>query len=241
MINEVLPLLEVALNAFIVYFILLVLMKLVGKHEISQLTFFDFIVAITIGSIAASVTVDHELPLSHALTSMIIWAGLTFLLDFISQKSLRARKLLQGEPTIVVQNGKILEKNMAKMRYNLNDLLMQLRSKSVFNLSEVEFAIAEPNGELSVLLKSQDRPLTPKDCGLGTGYEGLPAELIVDGDIIEENLKEVGLSKEWLYGELRRRGIADESHVTFASLETDGTLYVATRQDDPEHLQKVED
>lgn len=234
-------LLSVIFKSFVIYIALYIIIRVTGNKEISQITLFDFIVAITIGSIAASASIDNTITIPMGIASMIVWAGLTFLLGYITLKSYRARKLLEGEPTILVQNGKIMRDNMKKIRFNLDDLLIQLRNKGIFNMSEVEFAMLEPDGKVSAILKSQFRPVTPNDLNINTNYEGLPAELIVDGDIIEENLKETGLNKGWLYTQLRNRGIDSESKVTYASLETDGTFYVSVKEDHPEHLQRIQD
>lgn len=119
--------------------------------------------------------------------------------------------------------------------------MMQLREKGVFNLDEVEFALLEPHGKLSVLKKSQYLPLTPKDIGINTGYKGLSSELIKDGIIITQNLEQNRLSLEWLYNELASRGIKKVEDVFLANLSTNGTLYVDLRSDDPNYVQKVED
>ena len=233
--------LQIIIKSFVIYIALYVIIRVTGNKEISQITFFDFIVAITIGSIAGATSIDETVTIPMGIASMTVWAGITILLGFISMKSVRARKLLEGEPTLLIQNGKIMRDNMKKIRFNLEDLLIQLRNKGIFNISEVEFAMLEPDGKVSAILKSQFRPVTPNDLNVSTKYEGLPAELIVDGDIIEENLKETGLNKGWLYTQLRNYGIESESKVTYASLETDGTLYVSVKEDHPEHLQRIPD
>lgn len=223
---------EVFLQTVLAFFAILIYARILGKQQIGQLTFFEYINGITFGGIAAVLATDigPTKTWMHFLT-LTLFVGLTFASGYISLLSRPARKLIAGEPTVVIQNGQILEKNMAKMRYNLDELNMQLREKNVFNISDVEFAILEPNGKLSVLLKSQKRPVTPEDLGIPTQYEGLPTELIMDGEIIMPNLKQLNLDAKWLQGELQKLGVNDIHEVSYASLDTQGKLYVNLKKD----------
>jgi len=152
-----------------------------------------------------------------------------------------ASKFLDGEPTIVIMNGKIMEKSMKAMRYTLTDLLEQLRIKGVFDIKEVEFAVFEKNGDLSVLKKSQYQPVTPKDLNLSTTYKGISTELIYDGIIVDQNLKQVNLDRNWLKAELEKRGIKDPLEVFLALLDTSGELYIDTYADHLNSLNGVTD
>jgi len=138
---------------------------------------------------------------------------------------------------IVIQNGKILEDNMLKSRYNLNHLEMQLREKDIFDITEVEFAVLEPHGALSILKKSQHLPVTMKDLNKPTPYKGMAFVIIKDGKVIDENLKENNLNFGWLYDELKKKGIERTTDVVYASLQSDGTLYTDIRPDNLEHIQ----
>lgn len=227
-------------HAVIVFILLVILTRIIGKKLLSQMTFFDFVIGITIGTIGgAYVTV--EVKGTYVLIAPVILTLAVVLSGYTSLKYVPVRKLLEGEPLIVVQNGKIYEENIKKIRYNLDDLLMQLREKDIFDLSEVEFAILEPHGQLSVLKKSQYLPVTPKDLGMSTRYKGVSSEIIRDGQIVEQNLKQNNLSHEWLYNELASRNIRNIREIFLATLSTDGTLYVDLRQDDLAYIQEVED
>ncbi|MCR4420562.1 MAG: DUF421 domain-containing protein [Clostridia bacterium] len=206
--------------------------RLLGKQQVGQLTFYEYVNGITFGSIAAVLATDVSSGRIwvHFL-GLTLFATLTYCMGLVAIKSRPARRLIAGEPTIVVHNGKVLEGNMRKMRYNLDELIMQLREKDIFNLSDVEYAILEPNGSLSVLPKSQKRPVTPADLGVPTPYEGLASELVMDGQVIFQNLQQNGLSLEWLRNELAKRGITDLQQVAYAALNTDGSLYVDLRSD----------
>ena len=130
---------------------------------------------------------------------------------------------------------------MKKLIYHVDDLMMQLRDKNVFNIADVEFAISEPNGKLSVLLKSQKRPVTPHDLQLSTTYEGVPSEMISDGIVIMQNLKQNNLTEEWLYGELEKQGINSVKEVFYASLDSNGHLYIDKKQDDLGNITDITD
>src|SRR5690606_35132866 len=144
------------------------------------------------------------------------------------------RKLLDGEPTVVVQNGQILEGALKRLNYNLDDLRMQLRSQGVFSMGEVEFAIVEPGGQLSVLKKSQLLPATPADLNIPTSYKGPATELIVDGHIVHANLEQLGLTEAWLVEQVRGRG-HEMADVYYAELDTQGNLYIDLH-DDLQHV-----
>lgn len=211
-----------------------ILARISGKQLIAQLTLFEFIIAITVGSVASTLTVNLAEPFLPVLFGLALWMVFGLAFHFVAIRSRRVAKILRGEPTIIIENGRILEKNLAEMpNYSLDDLLGALRVKGVFNLSEVEFAMLELDGSLSVRRKSQFRPVTPADLQVKTSYEGVATEIIYDGQIVEKNLKETGLDHEWLRATLRARGIMDIDKVFLAHLNTDGTLYVDVREDRP--------
>lgn len=234
------PYINVILKTIGLYLLLMVLTRMIGRKLLVQMTFFDFVTGVTIGTIAGAYVVvgvrGAWVLLGPVILTLLVTG--TSLLTFVS---LRARKLLEGEPVVVVHNGKILEQNMLKSRYNVDDLEMQLRTKNVFDIGQVEFALLEPHGQLSVLKKSQHLPVTPADLSLPTSYQGVASELIKRGDIIDQNLKQNGLSYKWLYNELARRNIKNIDDVVLASLQTDGSLYVDVREDALSYVQKVED
>ncbi|MEW6425643.1 MAG: DUF421 domain-containing protein [Bacillota bacterium] len=235
------PFLEILLRGLGAFVMVLVITRIVGKTQVGQLTVSDFINAIVIGSIAAAMVTDLKENVRYYAFGLGLFGLLTIGAEYLALKSRPARKLIEGEPTIVIHNGKILEDNMKKLIYNVDDLMMQLREKNVFNIADVEFAIAEPNGALSVLLKSPKRPLTPQDLQIPTKYEGVPSELIVDGVVIQQNLKQNNLTEEWLYRELEKQGIKSVKEVAYASLDTEGRLYVDKKQDTLGHVTDITD
>ncbi|MFW5996332.1 MAG: YetF domain-containing protein [Halanaerobiaceae bacterium] len=219
---------------------LVVLTRIIGKKFLSQMTFFDFATGITIGNIAGAF-VTTEVKGYYVLLSPVILTLLVFLIGILTLKSTAARKLIEGEPLVIIQNGKIYEENMRKVRYNQDDLMVRLRHQGIFDLGEVEFAILETDGQLSVQKKSQHRAIKPEDLGLDTDYQGVSTEIIRDGKIVEQNLQQNNLTHEWLYNELAARGIKDIKEVFLASLNTKGDLFVDLREDRQEYIQEVED
>ncbi len=230
------PYVEIPLRALFAYLFLLLFTRLNGREQISQLTYFEYVVGITIGSIAATLTTTLEDPFWPGLLGMAVWAILPILMGWVVLKSVPARKIIEGEPIVVVQNGKIDEEALARQRTNLDDFMLMLRQKDVFNISDVEYAIFERNGTLTVQKKSQLNPVTPADLNLSTPYQGLPTTLVQDGVIIANRLHEVSLSKDWLLQKLQaEHGVSDISQVSIAQLDTSGNLYVDLINDEPEH------
>lgn len=211
---------------------LFVITKLMGQREMAQLNLFDFIVSITIGGLVSGPLFNPRAGLKGALINVGLLGTLDIVLAYLSLKNPKLRRIVQEEPIVLVQNGKILEDMMGKTRFNLDDLLAELRLKNIPNISDVEFAILESNGKLSIIPKSQARPLTPRDLRLSTEYEGMPTVLIEDGNIVEDNLRDNHLTKEWLYHELKAQGINDVTNVMAAILDTKGTLFVSRKKSD---------
>ena len=168
-------------------------------------------------------------PLASGLLPILTLLVAQVALSFVSLKSQRARGVICGTPSIVIENGKIVEKELARLRYNINDMLEQLRSKNISNISDVEFAILENSGKLSVIPKSQKRPLIPADMDLPTSYEGLPVTLIIDGHVFLKNLAKINLNENWLSSELQKFGVNDLRDVLFASLDTEGKLFYKSK------------
>lgn len=224
---------DIIIRSFTAVIVLFILTRIMGKKQVSQLTFFDYIVGISIGSVAAVLAVDNTIVYSHGIASMVIWAIFPLLLSYISMKSIPARKLLDGKPTIIVQNGKLIEDNLKKIQLNINDVLEELRLNGAFNIADVEFAILETSGKVSVQFKSQKQPVTPSDLNIPTGYQGLSANVIIDGQIMHENLSLLRLDENWLIGELKKQNVSSSSEVLLASLDTNGKLHIDKKSNNP--------
>lgn len=230
--------LVVMVRAVISYFSLLIFARVLGKEQISQLTFFDYILGITIGSIASEATLNLSSRAWPNWIGLFTWAALAYLIELISLKWRFVAKYLEGEPTIVIMNGKIMDQAMKKMKFRITDVLELLRNQGVFDLNEVDFAIIEPNGKISVLKKPEFLPLTPKDMNIKVSPSGISTELVYDGIIIEENLRQMKKDKKWLMSQLNKQGIHDISEVFLVLLNDAGSLYVDKYND---HIKKVKD
>lgn len=221
----------VIIRSVMAAFTMLILTRALGKKQVSQLNFFEYILGITVGSIAASMSTNlNNRPLAE-LAALITWIALAFALETISLKSRKLSKLIDGEPLILIENGKIMEDKMALARYSFVDLIEQLREKDVFSLSDVEFAVLETDGTLSVLKKSQAQPVTPADLNLSSEYQGLSVELISEGTILKQNLEQIGRDEKWLREELKKRGLRLEQ-VAFGIQDTKGRLYLDLYKDE---------
>ncbi len=228
--------LVVAIRSFISFFSLLILVRIMGKQQVSELTFFDYIVGITIGSIASTLSVQVNQNTLATLVGMVMWIVLPLLLAFLSLHNVWVRKMVEGEATMVIKNGKILDNNLAKVRISIDDLISQLRTQGVFNITDVEFALLETNGRLSIQKKSQKQPVTPGDLNIPTQYNGLPTNLIDGGILLMDALQSLNLSKAWLHHQLMKQNIRDISEVALAQLDTTGKLYVDLKGDRPYYI-----
>ncbi|WPC44608.1 DUF421 domain-containing protein [Clostridium sp. JS66] len=220
---------EIFIRNAIALMLLFSLTRFMGKKQVSQLTFFDYCVGISIGSIAASFSVDENIPYFEVIESLIIWGVFPILVSYFSLKCMFIRRKFEDTPTILVQNGKIIERNLRKERFNINDLLEELRLNGVFNIKDVEFAILETTGKVSVQLKREKLPLTPYDLKIPVEYEGLCASVVIDGKIMYSNLKLMNLNESWLKNQLKKQKIKSLNEVFFASVDTNNNLYVSLK------------
>lgn len=222
---------EVILRSITSFGLLLIGTKILGKQTISQMTMFDFVATISLGAISANLAFNTSIKVHHTIIAFTIYIAIIFLMALISLKNSKGRKFLAGDPTIVMQNGKILEGNMNKMRYTLDYLNQQLRERDIFNIEEVLFATVETNGTLTVLKKPQFRNVTKQDLMIAVMPEQkLPIELIMDGEIIKENLEQNNITFSWLESELIKRNLLKHD-VVYAVLAANGNLYVDTFRD----------
>jgi len=235
------PFLGALLKTMIAFFGILVYARILGKQQMSQLTFYDYVTGITFGSIAGSIAIDPGNKTFLYLWILTVFAALNYAMGIITEKSRPLRKIIEGEPVILIHNGKIMEHNMAKSRYNMENLLMQLREKDVFNVADVEFAIAETDGKLTVLKQSQKRPATPSDLGIDTPYEGIPSEIIVDGKVIYQNLKQNNLDENWLMKQLNSLGYNNPRDISYASVDENGNLYIDDARDKLNEITDISD
>ncbi len=220
----------IVIRTIILYFFMLIMLRIMGKRELGQLSPFDFVVSIMIAELTVIPMEDSSIPLHHGIVPIVTLVILQIGLSFLTLHSETFRRWANGKPNIVIHNGAIQTTEMEKARLNMNDLLAHLRREGIFDVQDVEFAILETSGELSVLPKSQKRPVTPEDMFLETEYEGLSMPLIIDGNIQHENLFQMNLDEDWLYGEMKKQGIRSVKDVLFGSINTKGEVFLAEKE-----------
>lgn len=211
------------------YIMLLVLGRIIGRKLISRITFSDFIVGITLGSIAVRIALGSQESPFLATISAIVITILVVITDYLDLKSINFRKLVDGEPVILISNGKLLDYNLKKVKITINKLMMQLREKDVFNIDDVALAAIESDGELTVLLKVNKQPITTGDLNISTNYNGLTSDIIIDGKIMYNNLKCTNHDEQWLRQQLKTHNICNVEEVFYAGLNAAGILYVSTK------------
>ncbi|NLX90675.1 MAG: DUF421 domain-containing protein [Firmicutes bacterium] len=219
---------NVILRTIIIYLTVLIVMRLMGKREVGQLSTFDLVVAIMIAEIAVFPMEELDIPIYIGLIPMFILVGGEILISYLCLKSRFLRKIIDGGPSIIISNGIILENEMRRQRYNLNDLLAQLREKGIFDISEVKYAILETSGKISVMPKTSKRPLTPEDMNLSLPEEDMPLPIIFDGQVMQQNLGLLGLTNEWLDGELKKYDLRTEE-ILYASVDSQGKLFISEK------------
>lgn len=218
---------EMTLRSVVTFVVLLLLTRIMGKKQLSQLSYFHYITGITIGSIAGEISAQSETHFINGFIALIWWFIFTMIMSAVLLKWKKARKVLDDEPTIIIQDGKILEKSLKSLRMHMDDVMMLLREQSIFSIQDVDWAIMENNGQLSVLKKASQLEATRQDVKAdATEAKYLPTNLIAEGKVIYENLTELDLTEDWLMKKLRRKNITDPSEVFYAQIQTDGSLFI---------------
>lgn len=220
----------IIIRTLILFAATVVFLRIMGKRQVGQLQPYELVVIIMISELAAIPMQNIGVPLLSGLIPIFVLFTCEVVLSYVALKSERARGLICGKPSILIENSKIIEKEMRNLRYNINDLLEQLRQKNVTDISSVEYAILETSGQLSVILKSDHRALQPRDMSILPPREGLPVSLIIDGHIIGQNLRQQNISLDWLKNELGLHGIQDYRQVLFACLDSGGKFFYQLKE-----------
>ena len=204
---------------------LFIIAKITGHKQMSQLDFFDYISGITIGSIAAELATELEKPW-QPFVAMLVYGAIAVILNVLMNKIPRTRKFINGTPTIIMNNGKLYRKNMKKAKLDLSEFMVMCRQEGFFNLNDIQTAIFEYNGRLTILPLSTKRPANPLDMIIIPEPEPISTEVIMDGAVLTENLNRLGLDKNWLKNELKVQGIKSEKQVFLALCDNNNQLTV---------------
>lgn len=218
---EVLKIIGLSLGSITILF---TLTKIMGQREMSQLSIFDYFITITIGSIAAELSTSLEDNFIQPVIAMIIYALVTLTVSFLNTKYVKLRPFLSGRTLILYDNGTLFKENFKKAKIDLNEFLVQCRTNGFFNLSDIKTALLEENGKISFLPYSDRRPANPSDFNIKPKEEGIVTNLILDGRVMDENLKELGFDKLWLNEMLQKQGIIKIDNIFLATYNSDGSL-----------------
>lgn len=213
-------------RTILVLVILFVLTKWMGKKQVSQMNMYDYLIGITIGSIAADISLDIEKNVIAGVISLAIYSLSGVLVTYLTLKNMNLRRFLCGVPTILIENGKIIEKNLYKEGIDLNDLQEEARQNGYFDLSKVNYAVLETSGKVSFLASAREEPVTRGDMKVKAKDESLSANLIIDGTLLEKNLEQMKKDKSWLEKELNNRGYKDYKNILLMTLDNNGKITI---------------
>ena len=208
--------------------VLFLITKAIGKKQVSELSLFDYVIGISIGNFAAEMIMDFNSNYYNGIVAMTTFGLIAWLVSYFTMKSMVLRRIIVGTPTVLIQNGKIIEKNLRKMMIDINDLLEQCRSNGTFDVNEIEYAIMEANGKISILPKKEYAPLIVKDMNLKLEKNELVSNVIIDGKIMKSNLENSGKEKDWLLKELKIKGKKLED-ILLATLDNNYKLVIYER------------
>ncbi|MFE8699397.1 YetF domain-containing protein [Cytobacillus sp. FJAT-54145] len=208
------------------FIILFIVTKSLGKTQFSQITPFDFISALVLGELVGNAVYDHEVKILEILFAVVLWGVLIYFTELITQKYRKTRKVLEGEPNIVIHKGQIKYDTLKSSRLDINQLQSLIRQQGYFSLQDVEYAILETNGMVSVLPKPENDTPKMSDLNLPTQPAHLPITLILDGEVLYDNLKEVGFDENWLKKQLSKQGVTEYKEVLYAEWREDSPLYL---------------
>lgn len=225
---DIIKIISLSLGSLVILFLLT---KLMGNKEMSQLTMFDYIVGITIGSIAAEMSTSLENNFIEPVVAMLIYGIVSFSISFFCCKSLNMRRFFSGKAKILLDNGKLYRKNFKSAKLDLNEFLMECRINGYFNLSDIQTAILEPNGRISFLPKTLKRPATPEDLNLSPSKENIVYNIVLDGVLLKENLEKSGNNINWLENNLKKQGISDIKKIFLATCDNQNNLSVYVKLD----------
>lgn len=217
---------QLVIRTFFIYIVVVITMRIMGKRQIGELQPFEFAIAVMISDLAAIPLADESKDIYHAVVPIAVLVVCQLSISFLSIKGVRIREIICGKPVVLVRDGKILEKNMRREMYTINDLLEQLRFNSIQSVNDVEYGILETNGQLSVLLKPNKRALTPEDLNMSPPPESFDHDIIIDGKLIGRTLERFHIKREWVDNALKEHGINDYKQVFYASVDNNLKLFV---------------
>ena len=217
------------IRAIFLYIIVLIVMRLMGKREIGQLQPFELAISIMIADLASIPMADSGIPITNGIIPILGLLVMHLIISVINKKSIKAREIICGKPSILIYRGKIDEKVLKKERFTINELQERLRGNNVVNIGDVEYAILETNGQVTVIQKPNKRITTPEDFDIMPEYEGIPYDLVVDGKIMYDNLKIIEKNYEWLKKQIEKFGFKPEQAL-IVTLDGKGRIFCQKKE-----------
>lgn len=220
--------------------VLFTITKILGKKQVSQLSLFDYVIGISIGNFAAEIIINMETKFINGILAMIMFGLMAYIVDYLTLKSIILRRLFMGVPTTLIQKGKILEQNLKKVKFDTNDLLEECRSKGYFDISEIEYAVMESKGTLSILPKGEYKPVNIKDMNLKPKKQGLVSNVIIDSKIMKNNLENMNKDENWLEQKLKEKGYKNKENILLATLDINEKLTIYEKNNQEKSINVLE-
>lgn len=231
---------SIMIRSIISLTVLFAITKLQGKKQVSQLSLFDYVIGISIGNFAAEMTINMETQLLNGIVAMTTFGLIAYAVSLTTLKSITLRRFFMGIPTPIIQKGKILKHNLKKVKIDINDLLEECRSKGYFDISEIEYALMESKGTISILPKGENLPITIKDMKLKPQKQSLVANIIIDGKVMKNNLKHMNKEEKWLDQQLKEQGYKEKDNILLATLDINEKLTIYEKNNKEKPLNVLE-
>ncbi len=220
----------VAFRALLSLITLFFISKIIGKKQVSELSLFDYVISISIGNFAAEMSMNLDSQVMNGIISVLIFGGVATIVGILTLKSIKLRRFFIGSPTLIIQDGKFVYKNLKRLKMDVNDFLESARIAGYFDISKIKYALMEANGKVSFLLKDEYNPVTNKNMKIKPSDDGLCANVIIDGKVLLKNLKKVNKDKAWLEKQLRIKGYESLNDILLATVDTNDKLCVYNKK-----------
>lgn len=230
----------VIVRAYISLITLFLITKMLGKKQVSQLSLFDYVIGISIGNFAAEITVNLDSSLIYGIVAVLIFGTFAYFISILTMKSIKLRRFFIGVPTVLIDKGKILEKGLKKVKFDINDLLEECRANGYFDLNEIDYAVMEVNGKVSIMPKYGYKPITIKDMNLEEKNQSLCANVIIDSKIMKNNLENMNKDDKWLNQQLKIKGYDNLENILLATLDKNEKFTVYERNNDKQNKNVLE-
>lgn len=221
----------VACRALISLGVLFLITKIIGKKQVSELSLFDYVISISIGNFAAEISMNIDVQLMNGIIAVLIFGFIAMVISILTMKSILLRRIVIGSPTILIENGKFVYKNLKRVKIDINDFLESARIKGYFDISNIKYALMEANGQISFLPKEEYVPATPKDLNLKPSKQGLCANVIIDGKFMLKNLGKIKKDEDWLRKQLKVKGYKSYEEILLATVDIDEKLCIFNKRD----------